>query len=383
MKVCFFTGTRAEYGLLKPLITMLMRDSFFTVQVIVSGTHLSPAYGMTINEIKKDNIPIDRQIEILLSSDSHVGIAKSMGLAISGVAEALEQLKPDVFVILGDRYEALAAASAAVICNIPIAHIHGGEITFGAIDDAMRHAITKLSTIHFTSTHDYRRRVIQMGEDPEKIFCVGALGLDNINQLKLIGKSDLLHCLNIDKELPILLITFHPETKEFGKASSQINSLLQVLRTITDHTMIITGANCDAEGQSINHEFEKFAKENENAYFFLSLGQIRYLSMMAISDAVIGNSSSGIIEAPSFGVPTVNIGNRQSGRIKAASILDCKAEPDEILKTIQVVLTKKFKDDYCTKDNPNGDGFAAERIAKVLKMFEGKVNKSPFFEIRV
>lgn len=335
-KICVITGTRAEYGLLKPLIKKISDDSGVELQLVVTGMHLSPEFGLTYREIEEDGFEITERNEMLLSSDTPNGIAKSIGLGMIGFADIFTRIKPDIVVILGDRYEALAAATAAMVHRIPIAHIHGGELTLGAVDDAIRHSITKMSTLHFTSTEEYRKRVIQLGEDPENVIWVGALGVENIQSQQLLGKKELAQSIGFSLDDPYIIVTFHPVTLENNTAGQQIENLLNALDNFNEYRIIFTKANADTDGRIINRKIDQYVKLNSGrTKVFTSLGMVRYLSALKYCELVIGNSSSGIIEAPSLGIPTVNIGNRQLGRVRAESIIDCGDSAEEIMESIR------------------------------------------------
>jgi UDP-hydrolysing UDP-N-acetyl-D-glucosamine 2-epimerase len=331
MKICVATGTRAEYGLLKPLIDQINIESDWQLQLLVTGAHLSPEFGLTYHQIEEDGFKIDAKTDMLLSSDTAGGIVKSMGLGMIGYADVFKNLQPDLLIILGDRFEMLAIASAALIFKIPIAHLHGGEITEGAYDDAIRHAITKMSHLHFTSTASYRSRVIQMGENPEHIFNVGAIGLDNIASLKLLTKTE------VEKNLGIIFlkynyqVTFHPATLGNVSSADQFQELLNAIDLQQESFFLFTKANADTDGRVINRMIDQYVVEHSHkAAAFTSLGTLRFLSVVKVCDAIVGNSSSGIIEAPSLGVPTINIGQRQKGRIQAQSIINCEVSASEI-----------------------------------------------------
>lgn len=341
-KVSVITGTRAEYGLLKPLITKIDNAVDMELKLIVTGMHLSPEFGLTYNEIERDGFTIAEKNEMLLSSDTPNGITKSIGLAVIGFADILTRIMPDIVVILGDRYEALAAATAAMIHRIPIAHIHGGELTEGLIDDAIRHSITKMSTLHFTSTEQYRKRVIQLGEQPQRVFNVGALGVENITTQKLLSKSELEQSIHFLLDRPYLIVTFHPVTLEKNTAGEQFSNLLNALDKYTEYQILFTKANADTDGRIINQQIDEYVSRNQDrAVAYTSLGMRRYLSALKYCEMVIGNSSSGILEAPSFHIPTVNIGDRQSGRIKGKSIIDCGGTTEEIIDGIQMAQIMK------------------------------------------
>lgn len=382
-KVCVVTGTRAEYGLLYWTIMQLRKDPFFELQLLVTGMHLSPEFGLTYKEIENDGFYINKKIEIILSSDSPAGITKSMGLAMIGFADAFAELKPDIVLLLGDRFEILSAAASAMIHRIPIAHCHGGEATEGTIDEPIRHSITKMSHLHFTSTETYRKRVIQLGEDPDTVFNVGALGIESINRLSLLDKTSFEDsiCFKLGKKN--FLVTFHPTTLEVDTAESQFKSLLQALREFTDTKIIFTKANADTDGRIINQLIDEFVLKNpQRAIAFASLGQLRYLSALQYVDVVIGNSSSGLIEVPSFKKATVNIGDRQRGRIKAESVIDCKPDYSSIKNAIDLALSESFKDKLKNVVNPYGTGNASEKIIDVLKKIELKgLLKKQFYDL--
>ena len=318
IKICVVTGSRAEYGLLSRLMQMIQEDSGLKLQVIATNMHLSPEFGLTYQEIEKDGFFINKKVEMLLSSDTANGTAKSVGLATIGFADAYEDLKPDLLLVLGDRYEILSAVTTALFYKIPVAHLHGGEITEGAYDDAIRHAITKMSHLHFTSTEEYRKRVIQLGENPERVFNVGAIGIDNIKHLKLLSRDVLERELQFLLKEQTILVTYHPVTLDENDTRMQFQCLLNVLNDRQDIRIIFTLPNSDTGGRVIIPMIQDFVKCNKDrAIAFASLGSLRYLSVLRCVSAVVGNSSSGIIEAPSFGIPTLNIGNRQKGRIVA------------------------------------------------------------------
>ena len=380
-KVCIFTGTRAEYGLLKPLMDEIKSDPDLELQIVASCMHLSPEFGLTYQEIEKDGFNIDEKVEMLLSSDTPSGIVKSMGVGMIGYTDALNRLKPDITVVLGDRFEALAFAIASFVNRIPIAHLYGGEITEGAIDDAFRHSITKLSYLHFTSTEEYRKRVIQLGEEPERVFNVGALGIDNIKKMKLLNKDEIESELGIKFKSKNLLITYHPVTLKKDESEKEFKTLLNILREMEDTLFIFTKPNADTEGRKIINLIEEFVKENSGkAVVFTSLGQLKYLSIMQYVDAVVGNSSSGIIEAPSLKVPTINIGDRQKGRIRAKSVIDCKGTEEDIKKAFDAICDKKFKETLKKISNPYGDGNSARKIKNILKHDKISIIKK-FYEI--
>lgn len=383
-KICVFTGTRAEYGLLMPLMEEIKKDNNLELQIVASGMHLSPEFGLTYKEIEKDGFKIDEKVEMLLSSDTSAGISKSIGLGIIGYSDALERLKPDIVVILGDRFEALAFAIASYVYRIPIAHLYGGETTFGAFDEGFRHSITKLSYLHFTSTEEYRKRVIQMGESPERVFNVGAIGLDNIKKLKLLSKDEFEKTIGKRLKKNNLLITFHPVTLEKNTSENQFNELLKALDELEDTLLIFTKANADTEGRIINKMIDEYVTKNsDKAIAFVSMGQLLYLSTMQYVDAVVGNSSSGIIEAPSFKIGTINIGDRQKGRIKAESIIDSEPTYDSIKKAFEKLYSAEFKQKLKNVENPYGKGIAAPEIKKILKDFDISNIKKDFYDLKI
>ena len=384
-KICVFTGTRAEYGLLKPLMDEIEKDKALCLQLIVSGMHLSSEFGSTYRQIEEDGFRIDEKVEILLSSDTAIGLSKSTGLGLISFSEAYNRLNPDIVVVLGDRFEAFAASGAALISRIPIAHLHGGEATFGLIDEAIRHCITKMSHLHFTSTEEYRNRVIQLGEAPDRVFNVGATGLDNIVELDLLGKEELESELNLKFNNRNLLVTFHPVTLERDTSKEQLGNLLAALDNLNDTHIIFTKANADTDGRAINQMIDQYVSANSHkSVVFTSMGQLRYLSTMQYVDAVVGNSSSGIVEAPSFKIGTVNIGDRQQGRIKAESIVDCEPTTEDIARALEKVLSVEFKRDVKDVINPHGDGHAAVKIKDILKNRPlGNIIKKKFYDIEL
>jgi len=376
-KIAVVTGTRAEYGLLYWIIKEIHDDPDLILQLVVTGMHLSPEFGLTYKEIEADGFPIAEKVEMLLSSDTEVGISTSIGLGIMGFAKAFDRLKPDILVVLGDRFEILAAATAAVVARIPIAHIHGGEATEGVIDEAIRHAMTKMSHIHFPATDLYARRIRQMGEDPDKVFVFGAPGLDNIYGLKLPGGEELSRELKIGFGEKVAVITYHPVTLEEHNAKQHMANLLVALAG-RELTLVFTHANADTGGRIINQMIADFVKNEPNVYAFTSLGQRRYLGLLSIADVMVGNSSSGIIEAPSFQLPVVNIGDRQRGRVRAANVIDCGIGEQEIAIALDQALTKEFRESLKNLINPYGTGQTSSRIVDVLRnirLDEGLIKK--------
>lgn len=375
-KICVVTGSRAEYGLLSGLMKAIKEDESLELQVIATNMHLSPEFGLTYKEIEREGFFINKKVEMLLSSDTANATTKSVGLATIGFADAYEDLKPDMIVVLGDRYEILAAVSAALFYKIPVAHLHGGEITEGAYDDCIRHAITKMSHLHFTSTEEYRQRVIQLGEDPKRVFNVGAPGIENIKKVLLMDKKELESTLDgftfNDKTL---LITYHPVTLENSTAEEQIQNLLSALDEYSDIKIIFTLPNSDTDGRVIIKLINEYvSKHQEKAIAYPSLGLKRYLSALQFVKAVVGNSSSGIIEVPSFGIPTLNIGDRQKGRIAADSVINCGTSKKNILEGLDKVLNSGHTEIH----NPYEGKNTTADILHVLKTYplEGLIQKT-------
>lgn len=367
-KVCIVTGTRAEYGALKPIIQKVHQSDDLELQLVVTGMHLSPEFGLTYHEIEKDNYPIIGKIEMLLSSDTSVGITKSMGIALIGFADFFETYRPDIVVVSGDRYEMFMAASAAMIARIPIAHLYGGEKTEGAMDEAIRHSITKMSHLHFTSTEEYRRRVIQLGEQPETVHNVGALGIENIRTLKLLKKGELEKSIDFHLSEQAIMLTYHPVTLENLTAETQFQNILNVLDKHPELSVIFTKANSDMDGRIINRMIDEYVTDNhDRCRAYTSLGQLRYLSALQFCAAVMGNSSSGMIEVPSFGIPTVNIGDRQKGRICAESVISCGNSVQEIENALQKALSREFMDKIADIRNPYEKEGTSDAIIAVLK----------------
>ena len=383
LKICIVTGSRAEYGLLLPLMKLIREEKDLELQVIATGMHLSPEFGLTYREIEKDGFNISEKVEMLISGDSEVAIAKSTGLGVMGLAEALQKQQPDWMVLLGDRFESFAAATAGHLLKIPIAHLHGGELTEGATDDAFRHSITKMAYLHFTSTEEYRQRVIQLGEDPKRVFSVGAIGLDNIKGLELLSRKDLEKSLEFDGIDKAVLVTFHPVTLENRSSEKQVNELLAALSSYPELKILITMPNADADGRVIGKLLQEFAaRDNQRIKCFTSLGQLRYLSLLQYVRAVIGNSSSGIIEAPSFRVPTVNIGSRQDGRYKPSTVIDAAPDKKSIEQSMARALSDSFRQSCKKASNPYGKGNTAGLVLKQIRKF-GKISSTAkkFFDL--
>jgi GDP/UDP-N,N'-diacetylbacillosamine 2-epimerase (hydrolysing) len=367
-KICVVTGTRAEYGLLYWLIKGIQEAPDFELQIIATGTHLSPEFGLTYKEIVNDGFQIDKKIETLLSADTPSAITKSIGLGLIGFAQTFEDLKPDVVLLLGDRYELLAVAVAALIERIPIGHIHGGESTEGAFDEAFRHSITKMAWWHFVSADEYKRRVIQLGENPDYVFNVGGLGVDSIMKTELLSKKDLMEKTGIKFGKKNLLITYHPVTLEKQASQNQFQSLISVLNDLRDVYLIFTMPNADSDSRIIKEMIDEFIFSHKNmSISFVSLGHLKYLSAMQYVNGVIGNSSSGLTEAPSFNIGTINIGDRQKGRLKAESVIDCDPDKQSISMAIGKLFSREFQAEMKSVKNPYGEGNASNRIIEILK----------------
>jgi GDP/UDP-N,N'-diacetylbacillosamine 2-epimerase (hydrolysing) len=382
-KIAVVTGTRAEYGLLRPVIRGLSRHEEIELQIFVTAAHLSPEFGMTVSEIEEDEFPITERIEVLLSSDSASGVGKSMGLAMIGFSEAFSRHRPDLLILLGDRFETFCVAAAATVHRLPIAHIHGGELTIGAMDDAFRHSITKMSQLHFASTEVYRRRIIQMGESPDRVFNVGSLGVEASSRLELWECERLEADLGIDLRRPFFIVTFHPTTLDTEAAENQITKVFAALDRYPSFLAIITKANADQSGRTINDCIETYARLHPDRVVFISsLGQERYLSLVALSEAVIGNSSSGIIEAPSLRVPTVNIGSRQMGRVRVESVIDCVVDTDRIVDAISHALDAEFRTRAFSEPNPYNGGATSEKIVRtILELLSSIIIEKRFVDI--
>ncbi len=381
--ICVVTGTRAEYGLLYWLIKEIESDNKLALQIIATGMHLSPEFGLTYKEIEKD-FKIDKKIEILLSSDTATGISKSMGLGQISFAEAFDDLKPDIVVVLGDRYEICSAVNAAMVARIPIAHLHGGEATEGSIDEAIRHSITKMSHLHFTATEEYKNRVIQLGENPKRVFNVGGIGIENIKRNKLLSKDEFEKSIGFKLNKKNILVTFHPTTLEYKTSQKQFQELLDAIEGLKDINIIFTKSNSDTDGRIINQMIDEYVNKNPyKSVGFASLGQLRYLSALRYVDIIVGNSSSGLLEAPSFKIGTINIGDRQNGRIKAESIIDCSPNSKSIKKAFTKIYSNKFQELLKNVKNPYGNGCASQKIIRVLKKTQlNNILKKNFFDIK-
>lgn len=382
-KICVVTGTRAEYGLLRWVMEGISEASELELQIIATGMHLSPEFGLTYQEIEKDGFCIDRKVEMLLSSDTPAGLAKSMGLGLIGFGDALQQLQPDLMLVLGDRFEIFSAVAASMVARIPVAHLHGGESTEGAFDEAIRHSITKMSHLHFVAADEYRKRVIQLGEHPNRVFLVGGLGIDNIKKLDLLGRSTLETALEFELGAKNLLITFHPVTLESETSAKQMAELLATLETLEDTHLIFTMPNADTYGRILFDMITQFVTSHSNARAYTSLGQLRYLSCVKHVDGVVGNSSSGLIEVPSFSKGTINIGDRQRGRLKAKSVIDCSPEQGSIAKALRKLYSKEFQQMLKTVKNPYGEGGSSKKVVdSLIRMPLEDILKKRFFDLR-
>lgn len=365
-RIAVVTGSRADYGLLSRVVAGLRAAPAVECQVVVTGAHLSAAHGMTVTEIEADGVPIASRVPIDLASDSGVATVRAMGQATAGFGEAFAALAPDIVVVLGDRYEILCAASAATVMCIPVAHLHGGEISEGAVDDAMRHAITKLSQLHFVAAHAYGRRVLQLGEAPDRIHHVGGLGVDLARETPRLDRAAFTRETGFIFGPRNLVVTFHPVTLDAAQGDAELVALLDALDTLVDTHVVFTLPNADVGNAALRARIEAYAAARPTVWAFSSLGFRRYLSLVALSDGVVGNSSSGLIEAPALGVGTVNVGRRQDGRLRASSVIDCAARTDEIVGALARLSSDDFRAGLQQIDNPYGDGGAAERVVAVL-----------------
>ncbi|SNZ20125.1 UDP-N-acetylglucosamine 2-epimerase [Cohaesibacter gelatinilyticus] len=381
-KICVITGTRAEYGLLRWVMDGIHQDPDLTLQIIATGMHLSPEFGLSYQEIEQDGYTIDRKVEMLVSSDTSVGIAKAMGLGMIGMADALNDLQPDIIVVLGDRFEIFSAISAAMVARIPVAHLHGGEATEGLIDEAIRHSITKMSHLHFVAAEEYKNRVIQLGEQPNRVHLVGGMGIDGIKRLALMDRAALEESMDFRFGPKNLIVTFHPVTLETATAAEQMQAMFDALDTLEDIHVIFTMPNADTDGRIVMQMVDDYVSCRPHTKSFTSLGQLRYLSCLAQVDGMVGNSSSGLIEMPSFCKGTVNIGDRQKGRIMADSVIGCMPESKSIQSALQRLYSTDFQNMLNDVQNPYGDGGASERVVAVLKSanLDGLLKKQ-FFDV--
>jgi len=381
-KICVVTGSRADYGLLRWVMQGIKDDSELTLQIIATGMHLSDTFGLTYREIEADGFEIDYKVGALSQDDSSVGIAESISNVLVGCAKAFNDLKPDVVVVLGDRFEIFAAASAALVARIPLAHVHGGENTVGAIDEALRHSITKMSQLHFVAAKAYRDRVVQLGESPKSVFLVGGLGIDNIKKINLLSRDELESSLGFKFDKKNLLITFHPVTLENDTSELQMNELLNALSELEDTRLIFTMSNADTGGEKINKLIQSYVSKNLNAFAFTSLGPLRYLSTMAQVDGVVGNSSSGIIEAPSFKKGVINIGDRQSGRLLATNIINCQPTKKDIRLALSQLYSNEFRSKLNMTINLYGHGGASKQVVEILrKVSLSGIVKKTFYDL--
>ena len=380
--ICVITGSRAEYGLLYPLLVLLKKSNQINLQIVATGSHLSSSFGATYKEIESDGFQIDKKVEMTLASDTPSSISKSTGLGIIGFSDVFTDLNPSVVVVLGDRYEVLAAAIAAYFSNILIAHLHGGETTLGAYDEGIRHSVTKMSWLHFVAAESYKKRVIQLGEEEDRVFNVGGLGVDNIKKTKLLTKRELIKKTGIQFGKKNILVTFHSVTLEGASSIKQLKVILDVLSDFTDLYIIFTLPNSDKNSVALKELIEGFVLSNKNTISFKSLGRLKYLSTLRYIDGVLGNSSSGLLEVPSFNIGTVNIGDRQEGRLKASSVIDCKPDKKSIQKAIRKLFSVKFRESIRSVVNPYGKGDASKKILEILQNISKPKNlKKPFHDL--
>ena len=381
-KICVVTGTRAEYGLLYWLIREIDVDKDLELQIIATGMHLSPEFGNTYQQIEEDGFFINKKVDISLTSDTELAISKSMGLGMIGFADAFDELQPNLIVVLGDRFEIFSAVSAAMIAKKPLAHLHGGEITEGAFDESIRHSITKMSHLHFAATNEYRDRIIQLGEQPNRVFNVGGLGVDSINKLKLLSKSDFENAIDFKLGKKNILVTFHPVTLENFTSKVQFQELLNSIDELKNTRIIFTKANSDTDSRVINSMIETYTSVNDNSIAFTSMGQLNYLSALQFVDAVVGNSSSGLLEAPSFNIATIDIGDRQKGRIKADSVISCLPTQEGIGSAFDKAYSEGFQNIVNNTKNPYGNGGASKAVVDIIKNFDlNEILKKTFYDL--
>ena len=381
-KICVVTGTRAEYGLLYWLIREIDVDKDLELQIIATGMHLSPEFGNTYQQIEEDGFFINKKVDISLTSDTELAISKSMGLGMIGFADAFDELQPNLIVVLGDRFEIFSAVSSAMIAKIPVAHLHGGEVTEGAFDESIRHSITKMSHLHFAATNKYRNRIIQLGEQPNRVFNVGGLGVDSINKLKLLSKSDFENAIDFKLGKKNILVTFHPVTLENFTSKVQFQELLNSIDGLKNTRIIFTKANSDTDSRVINSMIETYTSVNDNSIAFTSMGQLNYLSALQFVDAVVGNSSSGLLEAPSFNIATIDIGDRQKGRIKADSVISCSPTQESISSAFYKSYSEDFQNIVDNTKNPYGSGGASKIVVDIIKGFDlNGILKKTFYDL--
>jgi len=381
-KICVVTGTRAEYGLLYWLIREIDVDKDLELQIIATGMHLSPEFGNTYQQIEEDGFFINKKVDISLTSDTELAISKSMGLGMIGFADAFDELQPNLIVVLGDRFEIFSAVSSAMIAKIPVAHLHGGEVTEGAFDESIRHSITKMSHLHFAATNKYRNRIIQLGEQPNRVFNVGGLGVDSINKLKLLSKSDFENAIDFKLGKKNILVTFHPVTLENFTSKVQFQELLNSIDGLKNTRIIFTKANSDTDSRVINSMIETYTSVNDNSIAFTSMGQLNYLSALQFVDAVVGNSSSGLLEAPSFNIATIDIGDRQKGRIKADSVISCLPTQEGIGSAFDKAYSEGFQNIVNNTKNPYGNGGASKAVVDIIKNFDlNEILKKTFYDL--
>jgi len=382
-KICVVTGTRAEYGLLYWLMKEIDADYDLELQIVATGMHLSPEFGNTYQQIERDGFNIDKKVDVSLTSDTEIGISNSIGRGVIGFADVFHELQPDLIVVLGDRFEIFSAASAAMVAKIPIAHIHGGEITEGLIDEPIRHSITKMSHLHFVATDEYRNRVVQLGEQPDRVFNVGGLGIDNIKKLTLLSKGDFEKAIDFKLGVRNLLVTFHPVTLESHTSKAQFQILLDAIGELEDTNIIFTKANADTDGRVINAMIDSYTAEHYNTIAFSSMGQLNYLSALQFVDAVVGNSSSGLLEAPSFNIGTIDIGDRQKGRIKADSVISCPPDKNSINNAFRTLYSTQFQHMIKRTENPYGSGGASKQITNVIRNIDlSGIVKKTFYDFK-
>ncbi len=382
LKICVVTGTRAEFGLLRWVMADIDKSKKLKLQIIATGMHLSQKFGFTYKDIEKDGFFIDKKVNMSLNSDTAQAITNSMGKGMIGFSDALKKLNPDLLLVLGDRFEIFSATASAMIKRIPIAHIHGGEATEGLIDESIRHCITKMSHIHFVAANEYRNRVIQLGESPDCVHLVGGLGVDSILKIELMEKKELEKAIDFKFGDKNLLITFHPVTLERGTSEFQMNQLLAALDKLSETHLIFTMPNADTEGRILFKIIKDYVKGNSKSVVYTSLGQLKYLSCMKNVDGVVGNSSSGLLEAPSFNIGTINIGDRQRGRLKAKSIIDCQPIKKSIYNATKKLYSTEFQESIKNVKNPYGSGGACKKIVKCLEeMSFDNILKKKFYNL--